>query len=142
MLGETALAVLGSALFPTSCPPPADFRSMLASSQLDLSFSSCHSPGTFWSFWSSLTREWASLAWLGENVVGVEVDCDEARDIGGPSADLALTAGTKGFGSEKSRAGTELRTVAPRAVNGSLTLWLMDLTVQVLIPPSLWHTLP
>lgn len=37
------------------------------------------------------------MAWL-ENAVRVKVDCDEARDVGGASADLALTAGTKGFG--------------------------------------------
>lgn len=50
------------------------------------------------SLWSSsFVRERVSLAWL-ENAVRVKVDCDEARDVGGASADLALTAGTKGFG--------------------------------------------
>lgn len=50
------------------------------------------------SLWSSLfARERVSLAWL-ENDVRVKADCDEASDAGGASADLALTAGTKGFG--------------------------------------------
>lgn len=49
------------------------------------------------------------MAWLEENAVEVEAGCDEARDFGGASAGVALTAGTKGFDSEKSRAGTELK---------------------------------
>lgn len=50
------------------------------------------------SLWSSLfSREWVSLACL-ENSVRVKADCDEAREVGVASAGLALTAGTKGFG--------------------------------------------